>query len=215
MWPQFTQVPPTCHNIWVTSARPYTPFKIWFRKSQELKQKLLAGAENGRPTKPWHGEQYGIAQNLCRERKKCLRGKRCLQKIFGMGGKKEDRVWLLQDQDLWGMQEGGRSHTQSFTQEYTRSLSNKDSGVLLGAPNIEATRTGRLWSQLLTMNPNCNTGYIPIIFSYLKTEGSGYFLLLPANKPMTWKQKYLKMAFCNLLFLHISCTLAQESQRFQ
>lgn len=41
-----------------------------------------------------------------------------------MGGKEEDRVLLLQGQDLWGMEEGRRNPTLSFTQKHMRSLSN-------------------------------------------------------------------------------------------
>lgn len=99
------------------------------------------GAENGRPRKPWDGEQYGIAQNLCRGRS-VSGGKWGLQKIFGTGGKKEDRILLLQGQDFWGMEEGEEvicevSHKSPWGVYQTC----KDSRVLLGVHITEATES--------------------------------------------------------------------------
>lgn len=153
---------------------PASSLKRWLRKSQELKQKLLVGAENGRPTKPWHGKQNGIAQNLCRGRS-VWGGKWGLQKVSGMGGKEERTILLLQGQDFWGMEGGGRSHTPSFTLVHTRSLSNMQRlWSSVRSSQCRANRAGRLWSQLLNVSLNCNAGYTPVVFSYLKTEEIGH-----------------------------------------
>lgn len=104
---------------------PISSLKWWFTKSQELKAKTKAtgGSREWKADKTlaWRAV-WSSTKPL--QRRKCLRGKMRPSKIFGTGGKKEDRVLLLQGQDFWGMEEGGRSHTQSFTQEHMRSLSN-------------------------------------------------------------------------------------------
>lgn len=139
---QVATIPTSTPNMQQTAGSPQlipaSSSKRWLRKSQELKQKLLVGAENGRPTKPWHGKQNGIAQNLCRGRS-VWGGKWSLQKVSGMGGKEERTVLLLQGQDFWGMEGGGRSHTPSFTLGVYQTC--KDSGVLLEVHIVDPAKS--------------------------------------------------------------------------
>lgn len=61
-------------------------------------------------------------------------------KKSGMGGKEEDRILLLQGQDFWGMEEGGRSRTQSFTQEHTSNMQGLWSSVRVHIIEVAKSR---------------------------------------------------------------------------